>query len=118
LPPEIGGEKRRVQPARGRSELGRRRARLLFRRHFAGIHLVHNADPRAQFLRGGKVQRQLVEREVTLVFAVAVAAVAMLLEERRHRLGEATGREVRRGGGANGSGQKDRKSEAKAHGGT
>jgi len=57
-------------------------------------------------LGSGKIEGQFIEREVALVLAVAVAAVAVLLEERGDGLGVARGGQVRRGTGDRGSGQK------------
>ncbi|HRE83984.1 MAG TPA: hypothetical protein PLN52_23275 [Opitutaceae bacterium] len=64
-----------------------RRLHLIFRRHLAGIDLLHDLMPEMGVQARFEIARELVDAQVALLFVRAVAADAMLLKEGLQRRG-------------------------------
>ncbi len=87
--------------------LGGRRLLLLLRRHFARADAVHHIGPMRRRAAAEEIARERIDAKLALLFLLAVAADAMLVEERLDGFREVGIGFRRLRGGEPGSGQKE-----------
>jgi hypothetical protein len=88
LPRAVGLGQLAGDPVRHPGDVGRRRTRLLLRRHVAGIDALHHLHPVPRRRRAGEVGRDGVEAQVALLLLRPMARGAVLGDERLDHLRE------------------------------